>query len=349
MAAVVVCYMSGIRENLVLLSPKRDPFTARVTLDTFLNYGRPTMATMFAGLVTGGIPNADNTYYVGLLPLAMAAYALVTEKDGAFLGIICAFGMLFWLSLGGVFASAFYYLPGMVLFRHIALVFGLAGMLLLLAAGYGIDRLAGVMSGSEVAPPPRLGSRLAWLGLVAGLMLLDFRTCWRPNDGDVMFLHPAWKQFFAFRLLVYATAVLALLGAYTIRRRRKASALVPALLLGFPFMLDMGSFRAEVLLAMPTLGAEKPLPGVFEVAAIPYQTHRSQEPPAGLAQARIQVLTQPVEPLYDGHHTILYGFSGWDPYLPAYKTDFISSGVFEMLRARRQTNALAGKFAPFQR
>ena len=203
-AAVVVCYIAGIQENLVLLSPKRDPITAKVTLDTFLNYGRPTVATMLAGLVTGGIPIADNTYYIGLLPLAMAAYALVTQKGGAFLGIICAFGMLFWLSLGGVFASAVYYLPGMALFRHIGLVFGLGGLLLLLASGYGIDRLAGVMSGSAVAPPPRLGNRLAWLGLVAGLMLLDFLSCRRPNDGDVMSLHPAWKPFFAFRLLIYA-------------------------------------------------------------------------------------------------------------------------------------------------
>ena len=333
-AAVIACFMAGMQEKLVLLSPQRDPLTAKVTLDTFLNYGRLPVATTLAGFVTGGMPNADNTYYVGLLPLAMAAYALVSQKDNAFLGILCAFGMLFWLSLGGTFASAVYYLPGMKLFRHIGLVFGLGSLLLLLASGYGIDRLAGVMSGSAVAPPPRLGKRLAWLGLVAGLVLLDFWSCRRPNDGDVMFLRSAWKPFFAFRLLIYAAAILTLLGLWLARRQRKPSALIPALLLGVPFLLDMGSFRVQVLLTMPAPGAEKLAPGVFQVAAVPYRSHRSQQPPAGLAEARFQVMTQPVPPCFDGRHTILYGFSGWDPCVPACKTDYLSSAVFEMLRAR---------------
>ena len=45
-------------------------------------------------------------------------------------------------------------------------------------------------------------------------------------------------------------------------------------------------------------------------------------------------MTQSVAPCPDGHHTILYGFSGWDPYVPAYKTDFIAAGVFDMIRSR---------------
>ena len=249
------------------------------------------MATTLAGFVTGGIPHADNTYYVGLLSLAMCGYALLTQKDRAFLGMVCALGMLFWLSLGGAFATAVYYLPGMSLFRHIGLVFGPGSLLLLLASGYGIDRLAEVMAGSAVAPRPRLGRRLAWLGLVAGLMLLDFVTSRRPNDGDVMFLHPAWKPFFAFRLLVYAALAVALAGIWLARRPRPPMALAPALFLGLPFLLDMGSFRAEVLLTMPTLRAEDVLPGVFEVAPIAYHARRSQQPAAGLAQARIESST----------------------------------------------------------
>jgi hypothetical protein len=401
-AAVAVCYLAGIQENLVVLSPGRDPTTGHVTLDTFLNYGRLTVATTLAGFVTGGISHADNTYYVGLLPLAMTAYALVTQKDKAFLGIICAFAMLFWLSLGGTFATAVYYLPGLALFRHVGLVFGLGSLLLLLASGYGIDRLAGVMSESAVAPPPRLAKRLAWLGLVAGLIFLDFWNCRRPNDGDVLFLHPAWKPFFAFRLLVYAAAIVALVGLWLARRqrqpwalvvhfinnvtvtcssrrvgqdrtasagppllggkhdmvgrrslrdlvppyslgfwlaRRQRLALVPALLLGVPFLLDMGSFRAQVLWTMPAgyplAGvAEESSPGVFQVAAVPYQTHRRQQPPAGPAAVRFETMTQPVPPFPDGHHSVLYGFSGWDPCVPDYKTDYLSAGVFEMLRAR---------------
>ena len=87
---------------------------------------------------------------------------MVAHKDREFLGLLCGFGMLFWFSLGGTFASAVYHLPGMPLFRHIGLVFGLGCLLLLLASGYGIDRLAGVMSGSAVASTPRLGRR--WHG-----------------------------------------------------------------------------------------------------------------------------------------------------------------------------------------
>ena len=227
-------------------------------------------------------------------------------------------------------------------------------------------------------------------------MLLDFWNCRRPNDGEVMFLHyawkpyfafrlliyapailtllglclargrrkllalvpalplgvpflvmlvhPAWKPFFAFRLLIYATAIVTLLGLYLARRQRKPLALLPALLLGIPFLLDVGSFRAQVLLTTPTLDMEKSPPGVFQVAAVPYQTRRSQQPPAGLAEARFQYMTQ----LPAAHYTILYGFSGWDPCVPAFRTDFVSSGVFEMFRARggKPTDSLANAFPP---
>ena len=125
-------------------------------------------------------------------------------------------------------------------------------------------------------------------------MLLDFLTYRRPNDGDVLFLHPTWKPFFAFRLLIYAAAVLALVGLYLARRPWKPMALAPALFLGVPFLFDMGSFRAQVFLTMPTLAAEELLPGVFEVAPLPYQPYRRQQPPAGLGLRRIQVLTQSV-------------------------------------------------------
>ena len=333
-AAVIFLFLTGGLENLKTLAPDRDPESGRVMLETFLNYGRLTIGTTIFGFVTGGIPHGDNTYYVGLLSLVLFGYALFTEKHSAFIGIASGFAMLCWLSIGGVFAKAIYHFPGMNLFRHIGLVFGVASLLLLLGSGYGIDRLSHLLSGTQTPGGARLWRRCGWLGLIVALMIADLWLHRRPYERAVQFLDPDWKPWFAFRLLVYPVLVLLLYALSQAGWLKLRSTAAPVLILAVPFLVDLGSFRAQVFWTMPTLKGAKAPAYVFEADRIPYLAQRTWQPSPGLAEARLQVFTRGIPQANNTPYTILYGFARMDPCRPSFRTDLLAPGICAMIETR---------------
>jgi hypothetical protein len=332
-AAEIILFLAGGLENVTSLAPDRDPETGKVMLETFVNYGRLTIGTTIFGFVTGGIPHGDNTYYVGLLSLVLFGYALFTEKDSAFIGIAGSFAMLCWLSIGGVFAKAIYHFPGMNLFRHIGLVFGIASMLLLVGSGYGMDRFSRLLSGTQIPMDTRPARRCGWLGLIVALMFADLWLHWRSDDHHVLFLDPDWKPWFAFRVLVYPTAFLLLYALSQAGWSKLRLTAAPALMLGIPLLLDLGSFRAQVFSTMPTLKEAKSAE-VFEADRIPYLAQRTWQPPSSLAKARFQVFTRPIRQANNTLYTILYSFVRMDPCRPNFRTDLLTPGICAMLEAR---------------
>jgi len=126
----------------------RDVVTGRANLETFRAWGGNadllTVARSFLSAWPPHLPvgrGADNSVYLGLLPLVGFGLALARERARMFVGLVAAAGVLVWLSLGGLFAAAVYYLPTMSAYRHVGLVYGLVKTLVLIAAGYGIERL----------------------------------------------------------------------------------------------------------------------------------------------------------------------------------------------------------------
>ncbi|MBI3861058.1 MAG: hypothetical protein HY290_04100 [Planctomycetia bacterium] len=331
---VVAGFVAGGLDGLALLSPDRDPTTGKVSKSVFLNYGRLPVATTLFGFVTGGIPHADNTYYVGLLALAMFAFALATVDDSAFVGMASACFVLCWLSVGGVFARLVYYFPGMNVFRHIGLVFGLTGSLLLICSGFGLDRLFERFSAQQ--PPSLAHPRRRWgfLAVAAVFAIVDFVITHRPDDFHVEFAHPEWKPFFVFRVLMYAAAVALLIAVPRVRRPWNAGSRVPAWIVAAAFLLDLASFRAQVCWTIPRVPPADLVAGVFSADPLPWLEQRGAAPQGTLPHDRLRVFDRIIPPFYNVEYMTLQAFARVDTCRPEFRTDFIRQVVLDMIHVR---------------
>lgn len=325
---VIGGFMGGATSNLVLLSTGRDSTTGRTTLEAFLEYGRSPMSVAAFGLVTGGLVHGDNTYYIGLLPLVMFIYALATESRTAFLGIAAVCVALIWFSIGGWFAVLIYYLPGMNLYRHTALIYGLIGLLLLLGSGFGFDRLALRLAGRDTPAIVRPLGRWVVLFALVEALLADFWFCRFSKDPALPAVPPGWQAYFALRIAVYVAAV-ALICALP-RHVTAAPAkrgLLPALILGLAFLFDMGSFRKQVVEStLPGLDPRFVANSVLRAAGLPYRPTRSELPVDDRGRAALEFRP----PVY----CIRYEFAGFDPCRPMFRTETLVRAIDEMLRAR---------------
>ncbi len=328
-------FFVGAAENLAILSPGRDPATGKASLDVFLNYGRQPMAAPIFGWTTGGIPHGPNTYYVGLLPLVLFVYALVTERQKAFVGIAAACATLTWLSIGGWFAHVCYFLPGMSLYRHIGLVYGMIGMLLLLGAGFGIERAALRLAGLGGPARPLGWRRPAGFAVTGALMLADFWFSRREGDFHLPRIFPGWEPFLAFRILIYCIAIPI---AYRLARRSPQQdsqrAFLPAFILGFAYILDVGSFRVHVFQTIPATEPAAAANSLFKASGMPYRAVRSRLPTDERGQAAVDSLTQALPYCNNASYSLLCSFAGIDPCRPLFRTDLLVRGIDEMIRAR---------------
>ncbi|HEX4150153.1 MAG TPA: hypothetical protein VHY20_14235, partial [Pirellulales bacterium] len=275
----------------------------------------------------------DNTYYIGLLPLVMLGYALVRERSRVFLALAAGALSLCWLSMGGTFAKCVYHWPGMHMFRHVGLVFSIGALLILLAGGFGLDRFVRRCRGLSLPPAPQLTHRLVLLLVVGGLVLADLLHCWRPFDLELRFVHGDAWPFAAFRGLLYLVAGLAVLAGCWSRFRSRLAAALPALA-AVVFLLDMGSFRAEVFATIERVPLAGQTAGVFAADRLPYRSERSAEAADELARARLEVFTRPLRFVHNGHNVSANSMMALDSCRPQFRGDFLCQGVCELLRRR---------------
>jgi hypothetical protein len=328
-------FFIGASENLAIHSPGRDPATGQASLEVFLNYGRQPMAAPIFGWTTGGIPHGPNTYYVGLFPLVLFVFALVTERHKAFIGIAAACAFLIWLSIGGWFARACYFFPGMSLYRHIALVYGMIGMLLLLGAGFSIEHVALRLAGLGSTAGPLRWRRAAGPAVTGALILADFWFSRRDGDFHLPRHFPGWEPFLAFRILVYCAAIpIAYRLARGSSKHRSRRAFLPALVLGLAYILDVGSFRVHVFQTIPTTEPEAVATSLFKASGMPYRAVRSQLPADERGQMAIESLTRALPYCNNANYSLFCSFAGIDPCRPIFRTDLLVRGIDEMIRAR---------------
>ena len=169
---------------------------------------------------------ADNSVYLGLLPLVGFGLALTRERRRMFVGLTAAAFVLVWMSLGGLFAAALYHVPTMSAYRHVGLVYGLVKTLVLIAAGYGIERLWELR--------PRL-PRNPWLWLaIAAFAIESIGLALRlPARLEHPYGTELWPVLFLVRLALYLGIGL----ASTARGRSLEAGLLAALL------LDLGIYQ----------------------------------------------------------------------------------------------------------
>jgi hypothetical protein len=327
--------MAGLStEDIVTLTAGRNPDSGRVSLEAFLEYGRMTNATIAAGYLSGAATHGDNTYYIGLLPLVLVTVGLLRSRNPCFLGVAAAAVGLAWLSVGGYFATLAYYFPGMWLYRHIGLTFGLTSLLLLVASGWVLDELLGR---NDAGPFP--GQRLVVLGVLA-LISLDAAVSWREYDSE---LYPSLHTA-SLVLILVPLRVAAYAAACAVAWRRRGSqghggagrVLAPLIA---AYCLDIASFQAAVSFTLPRYEGALP-PGSFAADPLPYRATRSDAPGQDAGAAWKKALSGPRGTLIgeDYDPSVLYSFSytflGVDPCYPRMRTDVLQRGVAAALVAR---------------
>lgn len=317
--AVYVYFASHAVDSVVTRAPGRNPVTLEVDLETFRTYGgNADLFTVARSFLLGWpihLPwgsGADNSAYIGLLPLLGIGLAVAFERSRLFLGIGAALIALVWLSLGGIFTTFVYYLPTLSLYRHVGLVYGLVKALAIIAAGYGIERLWS-------RPFPLPSRRVLWAS--AAVLAI-------ASAGVVPAL---WHTHVFLRLWLYAV-----IGVLSLALTRSPKAgLVIAL------ALDLAIYQAAVYRQVPKLPPSylKKLDTVM-VHELAYQPRRYASPadaprsPESLRAQRALSLAQ--HPGAMAIYWTTYGFAHFDPCRSQYTTRLSTRGVDQLLRVARK-------------
>lgn len=326
------------------------------SLETFLNYGRLPVGITVSGYLGGEDYFGDNTYYIGLLPLVLFFVGFWRCRDRRFFAAATIALLLFGLSLGGYVTRIFFYFPGMSLYRHVGLVFGLANVFVVASAAMCCDAL---LRNSQETLENHFNRRRA---VILVLLLIGIDAVLspgapspRPGGGiDIR----AWGVFEVLALCaktaVYG-ALIAIFIRFGGRLKPSATGLVPRAnapsdkkraasppLTSFPRMgmraavavllLDVGIFGLQ--LATSTPRASSADRDVWRASNIPFQERRDSkfEPKQRLFSRRQLVLQQMPSwsAIYDFPRD---AFLAFDPCYPIYRVDVISNDVYRLLQA----------------
>jgi hypothetical protein len=300
---------------VVIREPGRDPLEFDVDLETFLTWGGRARPDVVAQSLLLGAPvhlpwsmGRDNSAYIGLLPLAGLALALLRERSRVFAGLVAMIVLLVGLSLGGIFAMVLFYVPLLSQFRHISLVYGMVKTLLILASGFGVERLWRT---------PKLARRSAAL-LAGGLAL-----------ASLWVVPAAWGHAWLVRTWLYAA-----LGAAGLALGR-GSGLRAGFLLALA--VDVALYQADVRALVPVVRPESAAAvQATRVNPLPWQAERSSRPeidavdPVHALRALELAMQARVTTLYWN----IWGFAQFDPCGSRLWTDTTTWGVDTLLRLR---------------
>ena len=125
-----------------------------VSRSVFLNWARSDLAFPLLGWITGKNFYGDNTYYIGLIPWGLLLLNAIKNQRkqktlfqrGIFYSIVVSIG----LALGGIIARVVYFFPLMFLYRHISLIYGVIGLLIIFSSAFALDELLGRREGNAI-------------------------------------------------------------------------------------------------------------------------------------------------------------------------------------------------------
>jgi hypothetical protein len=335
-------------EGTVLHAPDRDWLTGTVDLENFRSHGGKANLVVVADALLFGWPlhlpwgsGVDNSVYLGLVPVLGLALALLSERSRPFLALLAGAGVLVWLAMGGVFTSLVYYLPGFAYYRHVSLTFGLVKVLLLVASGYGLERLF-------AKGAPRL-ARSA-LGLVAAVTAVESLAAtpqlFGPTPWQWQWLAEGGPYVFV-RLGLYG----ALLAACSISRLPRHAALALGL------ALDLSLHQLAIYQTLVSKTHDAALLEATAVRAPHFQADRPDVPvdptrpdTDSEANRASQRALELAERTGTGLYWYVYQFAQLDPCHSKWRTDYYQVGVDRLLAVGRvkgaQIDALLGCGVP---
>lgn len=269
-AAVPAAFYWHISRTATFLHGQEGRVGPFVPLGEFLTYGDAMISQPRWLHLLGGAMDFTRVRvsgYTGWLPLAALAYAAFTVRSRLFFGLGLATLVTAGLSAGGAVAALSYLFPFMQLARHLGHLGGVIGVMLVVTAGFGLERLlraVGVAARRRAlwSRLQSLPTRIPW-GLAGALTLYALDTIGAfmihtevlPLAEAPHHAFWAWPIAYAIRLAAYGA-----LGLWVWWRFRGATpphrlALTGAL--GLALMLDVGLFHTLERRLYPVLGDQE--------------------------------------------------------------------------------------------
>lgn len=350
LALMIVTLVFGVALGYLLLtcleglhnySPGRALSGMHTDLRTFLSYCAPGWKYLHA-FFDGTFPDpspltkySDDIYlYIGLVPLVATAAALGKVSDRRFYALFGGFIALLLLAGGGSSSWLLYWLvPLMKTFRHVGLLLELGKILLLLAAGFGIDlllerlRIPGWLE--RRATPFALLAALAGLFFILDLVVTQMvprNDSWSSPMHFTAMLPPggAWivLRLLWYALLLCCCFVLVRLPSWRCFLTPKALSL--ALL--SVCVVDIFCFQGFYW----TNRMQGKYAGSFVLEQLSFQPERLKGIKQ-LTQLRRDLIIKSTEGTYLGYNANLLQY---DPCVPMGQVDLLSQGVHELVKAR---------------
>jgi hypothetical protein len=337
LSSVYVWQASRCLDGLAVLSEGRDPSSGKVTLDCFLNYGRPDRLTALQGMLTGWPPYGDNTYYIGLFPLAFVIWALLHRPSPRFWAFFIPGLVLVLLSSGEFFARLLYRFPGMAYYRHVGLVYGPVRLLLLVCAGFGLDAFQRCVREND----------LSWLKaaplLAACLLgLLPFDSYLEKTLEQLSGSKGAMKEFeemnrilVCSRLGLYCgvTALAVTLGLTRLLTHGRVKRIL-AVTFGLVCLFDVVSYRCLAQAAVPRPpGSKADLRALCGARHLEYCSQRQDSAAPQIQKVQDVFESFPKAP-GQGRYSFAYNVLQYDPSYSRYRVDLLPQRVGQLIFLR---------------
>ncbi|OSM01929.1 hypothetical protein MAIT1_01995 [Magnetofaba australis IT-1] len=288
-AAICLGFYWHISQSTDFLHGQEGRVGPFVPLSEYLTYSDPMIRLPRLLHLLGGAMDFTRVRvsgYTGWLPLLAFVYALLVVRSRLFLGFALATLAAWGISAGGVIAALAYLFPSMQLLRHLGHIGGIVQVLLIISAGFGLERLfraAGRAGrrGAAWSLWKRRPTRTELL-LLAGLALLIVdgvgayivHTDVLPTRELAGGTRWEWLIAYLTRIVAYVAA-----GVWMWRWGRRAvprGVGVLALALGAALMLDVGLFHGLERHNHPRLDAEARarITPLFSRSPLAYQAQR---------------------------------------------------------------------------
>jgi hypothetical protein len=324
-------------DGLAILTEGRDPSSGKVTLDCFLSYGRPDRLAALQGMLTGWPPYGDNTYYIGLFPLAFVIWALLHKPPPRFWAFFIPGLVLVLLSSGEFFARVIYRFPGMAYYRHVGLVYGPVRLLLLVCAGFGLDAFQRCVRENDLS-----GLKAAPLLAACLLGLLPFDSYLEKTYEQLIGSKGAMKGFEEMnRLLVCSrlglycgvTALVVTLGLTRLLTHSWAKRML-AVTFGLVCLFDVVSYRCLAQAAIPRpAGSKADLRALCGARHLEYCSQRQDSAAPQIQKVQEVLESFPMVP-GQGNHPLAYNVLQYDPSYSRYRVVQLPQRVGQLIYLR---------------
>ncbi len=313
-------------DDLSLYVPGREFNSLNVPRDVFLSYGfNPDIRKFFEFLYA--VPsNIDTRFFIGYLPLVFVLYALVSvgmRKYISFLAVAIFIVALACSQLTPIAPMLYDIIHPIRVYRHIGLLLGVAKLMLVFIAGFGLEHFLSRLGRTRFSMPWWRWKRRAFIiiatTVLSAIVILDifFSGALPYATYNIPFISSQQLHYVSFAVL--ALLILLLIGRASVNL--KYLALIIIVLHSF----EMLSYQ-NYLYSLPDVYRPTVNTSIFNARPITYQPMRAREIPPEISELDAKVNAGAIYRIHDS-------WLNFDPCFPRWRSEFRTKAVDRMLHA----------------